>query len=201
MSRIRIDELAKQLGVDEETIISKAKELGARPKNATSSIEDSIAFKIRASVGVIKAPMKSEKLDSREKVSAEKELFAVDIKPDIDDDVTKDLLQDVEAALKAVEVDTEPKKQIRKSLLPRKKPAPVLKKKVVKKRPLPPELQKELDRKKREKAEALKKEEEERLKAEAEEKRRLEEEEERRRAEQEEAEAEARAKLKQRQRP
>jgi len=173
MSRIKINDLAKQLGVEVSTIITKAKELGARPKGVTSSVEDVIAFKIRASIGVKKGPKRIKEVSSLQE-STEQAKTSELISDGLDDEMAK-ALQDAEAALNAVEEKSDIEESPRKSLLPRKKPAPLLRKKIPKKKPLPLNLQKDLDKKNREKAEAKARAEEElRLKAEAAERQRLE---------------------------
>lgn len=49
MSKVKVSELAEQLGVDPAEVMESAKKLGEAPKNASSSLEDAIAAKIRAS--------------------------------------------------------------------------------------------------------------------------------------------------------
>lgn len=179
MSRIKIKTIADQLNVGIDRIIEKAKELGARPKDGSSSITDEVAFKIRASISVEKSPKGKRPTSTPLNAKGSKQKDEVLAQPSVSDDMAK-MLQEAENALQSAQSDasTKKKQSTRKSLLPtRKRTPPTPKKKVVKKKPLPLKIQKELEEKRKADADAKKKVEEKiRLKAEAEEKIRLEEE-------------------------
>lgn len=49
MSKVKVSELAEQLGVSTAEVMESAKKLGEAPKSASSTLEDAIAAKIRAS--------------------------------------------------------------------------------------------------------------------------------------------------------
>ncbi|MEY3408152.1 MAG: translation initiation factor, partial [Actinomycetota bacterium] len=50
MSKVRIYELAKELGVDSKTVVAKLNEIGEFVKGASSSIEAPVARKLRAAM-------------------------------------------------------------------------------------------------------------------------------------------------------
>jgi translation initiation factor IF-2 len=201
MSRIKINAIADQLNVEIDRIIEKAKELGARPKDGSSTITDEVAFKIRASIGVEKSP----KTTSPTKSPLKRQGGVMSDDSITESNLTEDMakvLQEAENALQSAQSDTgEKTKKTRKKLLPIKKRIPSTpKKKVAKKKPLPIKIQKEFEEKRKAEVEAKRKAEEElRLKAEAEEKKRIEEETKKRllteKEEQEKREAEERRRV------
>lgn len=145
MARIKIKELAEQLGVSIDEVIDIAKKLGAKPKTPSSSVENEIAFKVRASVGVRKSsdvlpvtsPEKTEKLP-KANVTDKTSVLSKDL---------EDAVSAAEAALQAGQ-KTKKSGTEKESLLPPVKKKVVVKKKVIKKKPLPLGLQQEIEAKK-----------------------------------------------------
>ena len=56
MSKVRIYELAKELGVDSKVVVAKLNELGEFVKSASSSIEAPVARKLKAAMPAVEAP-------------------------------------------------------------------------------------------------------------------------------------------------
>ncbi|MGO2723149.1 MAG: translation initiation factor IF-2 [Lactobacillus sp.] len=74
MTKVRIYEIAKQLGIDNKVVVQKAKELGLDVKNHMSSVEDSVVTQIKSSLNNSAnaqpaKPTKNEKRGSKIKIS------------------------------------------------------------------------------------------------------------------------------------
>lgn len=64
MSKVRLYEIAKELGKESKEIVARAKELGIEVKSHASSVESEIATRITASFSQAAAP-KKKRLKSR----------------------------------------------------------------------------------------------------------------------------------------
>jgi len=79
MGKIKVEELAVQLGVDPQEILESAKRLGESIKSVTSTLEDSTAAKIRASF-LLRRPASPPSQEQKPPVQTRTSLFDVDKK-------------------------------------------------------------------------------------------------------------------------
>ena len=88
MGKMKVHELAKELGLTSKDIIAKASELGVELKSHLSAIEDNDVAKIRAGIGKKSDPVKEEKkadkkVEQKEKKENKKESTPVIIRREV----------------------------------------------------------------------------------------------------------------------
>ncbi len=145
MGKIKISELAQQLGIDPAEIIESAKKLGESPKTASAALDESTAAKIRASFLLRRpGPQQTEQKQAvQAPVASRQSLFDVDKKkaPNVKAATAEavEAAKAAEAALLAAKeganVEKAAKPELKKSLT-EKQPTTEAKK-VVKKKDLP----------------------------------------------------------------
>ncbi len=83
MTKTRIYELAKELGIDNKTVVNKAKDLGFDVKNHMSSLEDTQVEQIKGSFRSSSAPAKKQerpaKKSSKIKISLKKKFLVTQL--------------------------------------------------------------------------------------------------------------------------
>ena len=73
MSKVRLYEIAKELGKESKEVVARAKELGIEVKSHASSVENEVAARITASFSQVAAPKKETNQKSDQPLAKEQQ--------------------------------------------------------------------------------------------------------------------------------